>query len=206
MSRHRVYPAHAEARAHVLAPLDCLLDRDVVEQAAAAAGNNALKAAYEKGVQEGFRQSEAKLSGAAIALTESVRRLAVHQKAACEGLKHDVLRLSMAVARQVVMHELRTQPETIERVIVALLEEAEGRKIVSLRLSPADAKRIAASPVAATLAQVGVTVESSEEIRPGGCVLETGFGRLDARVETRLEEIASALMGGGTNHSQEVAE
>jgi flagellar biosynthesis/type III secretory pathway protein FliH len=38
-------------------------------------------------------------------------------------------------------------------------------------------------------------LQSSPEIKPGGVILETGFGKLDARLETRLDEMTAALLG-----------
>ena len=38
-------------------------------------------------------------------------------------------------------------------------------------------------------------MQASPEIKPGGVILETGFGKLDARLETRLDELTAALLG-----------
>lgn len=112
-----------------------------------------------------------------------------------EQSQRDLLRLSLAIARQVVMAEMKTNPRALGKIVARLLDEAEDRKVVAVRLHPEDAERFNRSAAAETLANAGITVQSSPEVGPGGVILETGFGKLDARLETRLDEIAAALLG-----------
>jgi len=129
-------------------------------------------------------------------MAQAVNRWKGEEDSLREAMKHDVLRLILAIARQVVMSELKSHPEAIGEIVRKLLDEAEGRKVFSVHLHPDDVKRIAASPLAHLLEEAEIAVHPSEEITPGGCILETAFGRLDARLETRIQELAGSLLAG----------
>jgi flagellar assembly protein FliH len=199
MSPARVYPPHAETRVHVLEPLYppvCASDDGANGSGEAApALDPAWQEAYQKGFDEALRQAGQTLLRAAQALAGAATRLQEEQKASQEGVKRDVLRLSLAIARQIVMGELRANPDAIGEIVSRLLDEAEGRRVLSIRLHPDDAERLKQTPAAALLQKAKVAVQTSQEVEPGGCLLETGFGRLDARLETRFGEIAARLLG-----------
>jgi flagellar biosynthesis/type III secretory pathway protein FliH len=94
------------------------------------------------------------------------------------------------------MGEMKTNPALVGEIVSALLDEAEGRKVFAVRLHPDDIERLKQSPGAVErLEKAKIALQSSPEIKPGGVILETGFGKLDARLETRLDEMTAALLG-----------
>jgi flagellar biosynthesis/type III secretory pathway protein FliH len=198
MSTWSLATAESEVRPHVLEPF-LLLTEDCDSDASES--ERLLQEMHERGRAEGRREAESALRTAAEALSASVHTLNSQVRSAREEMERDIVKLSLAVARRVVMHELATRPETILQIAHALLEEAEDRNVSAMRLNPADLERLRQSGASAALEQAGIALHGSEEIRAGGCVLETDFGRLDARVETRLDEIAGALLGG--DHSRD---
>lgn len=194
MSVSNVVEHESEVRPHILEPF---LSFEEVEDPAEAATSRLLQEAFERGAAEGRKAAEAELSSAVQAMAAGARELSAYRNAAQEQMERDVVMLSLAIARRVVMHEISTRPEVIVEIVRQLTEEAEDHKVSAVRLNPADLERVRASQAAATLQESGVALQPSEEVREGGCILETGFGRLDARMETRLEEITSALLGSG---------
>ena len=94
------------------------------------------------------------------------------------------------------MGEMKTNPGAVAEIVSALLAEAEGRKVFAVRLHPDDLERLKQSPGAVErLEKAKIALQASPEIKPGGVILETGFGKLDARLETRLDEMTAALLG-----------
>jgi len=185
----RVYPAHAEAKALVFEPLQA----PPSPQGQGDAGEEKRRA-YEEGLAEGRRLAEETLQPLAAALAEAARRMDQKTREALEALQQDALRLILAIARRVIMAELKTNPQAISDLLRNLLRDAEGRKVTRVRLNPSDIAHLEGTPAEEMLRQAGIQVLPAEEIAPGGCVLETGFGRLDARLEVRLDEVASALL------------
>ncbi len=188
---------------HVLEPFASSLDCSG-EGAGEGGGERVRQEAYQKGVQDGLRQAEqGKMFLAANALARAVEQLqAEFSPAAAQKRRAEILELSLAIARRVVMSEMKTNPGLVGEIVSALLAEAEGRKVFAVRLHPDDIERLKQSPGAVErLEKAKIALQSSPEIKPGGVILETGFGKLDARLETRLDEMTAALLGNQKSES-----
>jgi len=178
---------------HVLEPFTSSLD-----YSDEGGGERIRQEGFQKGLQDGLRQAEqGKTFQAANALAHAVEQLqAEFSPAAAQKRRAEILQLSLAIARRVVMGEMKTNPALVGEIVSALLAEAEGRKVFAVRLHPEDIERLKQSPGAVErLEKAKIALQSSPEIKPGGVILETGFGKLDARLETRLDEMTAALLG-----------
>ena len=210
MNTQKVYPADFDVRTHVFEPLGLsgaamadpeesrrarVREAEMLRQRHAEEAQRAQETSYSQGLEAGREAALQEMGQSVVALTAAAGQLSSEFGRVREDLKHQMLQLSLAVARQVVMAELKTQPDVIGDVVRRALDEAEGRNVVAVQLHPDDADRVARLPVAHLLEQAEVEVRANDELTPGGCVVETGFGRLDARVETRLNEIADVLLG-----------
>lgn len=197
---------HADVRLHVLEPFPTEFDAMAAEDGVPPEIAAALQESFQNGVVEGRRQVEAETLSLVQALRAGAEQLRAAKASLHESVVSDVVQLSLSIAQQVVMAELKTQPEAIGSIVQKLLDAAEGRKVTEVRLNPSDAACLQRLPVGAALQQAEIAVTPSEEIKPGGCVLETGFGRLDARLETRLEEISAVLLGARRDDLQDMEE
>jgi flagellar assembly protein FliH len=102
-----------------------------------------------------------------------------------------VTRTAVQLARQVVRHELATRPEIVARVA----QEAIGAIVLSARhlrvhVSPADHAHVAAGAGEALKARDARLV-SDPAVEPGGCVVESDLGQVDARIGTRWAAAAA---------------
>ena len=68
------------------------------------------------------------------------------------------------------------------------------KKIVAVRLSPDDAKKINLLEDT-KVADQNIKVLEDGTIASGGCVIETDFGSVDCQIETRWEEIKKSPGG-----------
>ena len=104
-------------------------------------------------------------------------------------------RLAMSIAKQVVRRELRTDPAQIIAVMretVALLP-ASARQ-VCVYLHPEDATLIR-EHLAAPGGDRAWSIAEDPMLSRGGCRVTTDTAQIDARVETRIASIASAMLG-----------
>ena len=104
-------------------------------------------------------------------------------------------RLAMAIARQVVRRELRTDPTQIIAVMretVALLPASARQECVYLH--PEDAALIR-DHLAAPGGDRAWSIAEDPMLSRGGCRVTTDTAQIDARVETRIASIASAMLG-----------
>ncbi|MGO8705152.1 MAG: FliH/SctL family protein [Candidatus Brocadiia bacterium] len=187
----------SEVVCHVLEPLGSPLDYSG-EEPGESGSERIRREAYQKGLEDGLRQAEQrKTFQAANALARAVEQLQAEFSPAAEQTRRaEILELSLAIARRVVVGEMKTNPGIIAEMVNTLLAEAEGRKVFAVRLHPSDLERLKQSPGAVErLEKAKIALQASPEIKPGGVILETGFGKLDARLETRLDEMTAALLG-----------
>ena len=104
-----------------------------------------------------------------------------------------VAKVATQLARQVVRHELSTQPELVARVG----EEAVHAGLMSARqivveVNPADLALVQRSALDA-LAARGARLVGQASIERGGCLVDTDAGIIDARIESRWADATLAL-------------
>ena len=104
-----------------------------------------------------------------------------------------VSRTAVQLARQVVRAELATRPEVVAQVaqeaVHALLVSARHLR---LRIHPGDQGHVAEA-AAEVLQAREVRLVADPSIEPGGCILESDLGRVDARIADRWAQAAAAL-------------
>lgn len=141
--------------------------------------------AAEAGREEGLGRAAAVL---VLAEAERERKLA--------ALAGEVAALALDVARRVLGRELAQDPGAVVDLAARALVHARERHEVALRVNPRDAPfvRRAESRLAALLVRApGITVREDAAVAPGGVVVETEAGRIDARVEAQLASLERAL-------------
>jgi flagellar assembly protein FliH len=110
-------------------------------------------------------------------------------------VERELLTLAMALARQIVRRELKTDPTQIIGIIrdaIAALPVAARE--VRVHLHPEDAA-VVRQNLAPTESERAWTMIEDPVMARGGCQITTTASRIDARLETRLAAILSELMG-----------
>jgi flagellar assembly protein FliH len=110
-------------------------------------------------------------------------------------VERELLTLAMALARQIVRRELKTDPTQIIGIIrdaIAALPVAARE--VRVHLHPEDAA-VVRHNLAPTESERAWTMIEDPVMARGGCQITTTTSRIDARLETRLAAILSELMG-----------
>ncbi len=157
--------------------------------------------AREAGYQDGYRDGQVALE----AFKESFARQMAAQFGSMlaqlddqwtgleESMALAVTRTAVQLARQVVRHELGTQPEIVAKVA----QEAVGAIVLSarhlrVRLHPADHQYVADGAGEALKARDARLV-ADPTIEPGGCVVDSDLGHVDARIGTRWAQAAAVF-------------
>ncbi len=124
--------------------------------------------------------------GAAIeGLRQEGRRLA-------EQARSDALEIGVLIARKIVERELSASLDPLFQLIrSAVRRDAESRPVV-VKVSPEAHRRLPDSP-GAQLSLVNVTVVADESLSAGDVVVESDQHGVDARLDTRLEELRREL-------------
>ncbi|HEX6999683.1 MAG TPA: FliH/SctL family protein [Gammaproteobacteria bacterium] len=155
----------------------------------------AQRAGFEQGRLEGLAAGREEMARQAARLAALVDSMAPQLKVLDDALLDQLARLVLAVARQFVRRELRSQPGEVVRVVreaLAALPASEAR--VRVYLNPEDAALVRDTLLPETLERPLHLIEDVT-LAPGGARLETDSSVVDASTETRLGLIAARLLG-----------
>ena len=148
--------------------------------------------AYAKGVKEGRKQGREELSQTVSALSEAAERLDGLRTELFNRSRDDLVRLVMLIAEQVIHEELREREDVILNCVTRALEEAMPAEEHHVRVNPEDLEKVNQNKPL-FLSRINglkhITVEEDESVSPGGCVVESNVGEVDATVETKFREI-----------------
>jgi flagellar assembly protein FliH len=107
-----------------------------------------------------------------------------------------MIEFALAVAERIVKREVVVDKELVMRQIKEALRRVQGVEQIKLRINQLD-EQLVRDHRAAVLQGVDsigeLVIEVDEKVPPGGCILESDSGSVDARLSTQLDNIAAAL-------------
>jgi len=158
--------------------------------------------AYEKGFRNGQSEGEAKALEEVKALLAYLKDLgqviALSQEKSIASAEESVGRLALAVASKIVKREIEIDETVVQNIVRESLEAVKGVKTIKLRVNARDMDRIRDHKDVLLRAADGISdfeIIEDPRVEQGGCIVETGFGVLDARIESQLQEIGRAFFG-----------
>ncbi len=192
----------------VLIPSPKVLKREVYE--ATRDARDVVTVAQERAkqiIEEAERQrdairEQARQEGIEQGLTEWNRILAQARQRSEElvkGWEDTMLRLSIRVAEKIVGEQLRLHPDTIVGIVREVLKSIRPGKHLSIQVNQAEAPQVRAR-IERLKEALGssseIEIVASASVPPGGCVIESELGIIDARLETQLKCLEDALVRG----------
>jgi flagellar assembly protein FliH len=162
----------------------------------------ALRAEYERGLQDGARAERERWTAEAArlreVLTSAAAALEARRAELLAGVEQDLVSLAVAIAGKIVRAEIEAGRPVAPAAVRRALELVGGRREVKILLNPGDVERVerCLPDLRRDLADLGrVTLEAADRVAPGGCVVVTAEGSVDAEVAVQLEEIERGLRG-----------
>jgi flagellum-specific ATP synthase len=156
--------------------------------------------AYEDGYAKGQDQSlqkerqkykpvEEMLAGASALVDE-------HQAAMIQNAPANAIDLAMALARNIVRKEMGKGTDCRIDALRRIVTMAVAHDSAKIRLHPEDEQTVA-SVLRETLPDAGLSnnfeLLLDKGIQPGGCLVETDVGTIDARIDKQLDAIEAEL-------------
>jgi flagellar assembly protein FliH len=151
--------------------------------------------AFEQGLAEGREAGRAEVRAQVERLSGMFYDLARPFEDLDSEVERELLTLAMALARQILRRELKTDPTQIIGIIrdaIAALPVAARE--VRVHLHPEDAA-VVREHLAPTENERAWSIIEDPVMARGGCQIASATSRIDARLETRLGGILSELMG-----------
>jgi flagellar assembly protein FliH len=151
--------------------------------------------AFAQGLAEGRAAGRAEVRAQVERLSGMFYDLAKPFEVLDIEVERELLTLAMALARQIVRRELKTDPTQIIGIIrEAIAALPVAAREVRVHLHPEDAA-VMRDNLAPTESERAWMIVEDPVMARGGCVINTTTSRIDARLETRLGAILSELLG-----------
>jgi flagellar biosynthesis/type III secretory pathway protein FliH len=106
-----------------------------------------------------------------------------------------LIELALEVARKLV-DDLPITAASVEAAISAAMRQVEECSQYLVYVNPADLALLEKATSSVLVVNDGrkMTVTASAEVSRGGCIVETPFGRVDARRETKFDLLKTAML------------
>lgn len=154
---------------------------------------------YQKGYEEGSQKERKKVVEMMAILEKIVKDLQVKKEAMLNEMKGKIVEIAIATAKKIIKKEIEEDSETVVRVVKEALKQIKQAQKITIKVNPQDwmkLKEVQPELLSSSLGEASVYIEKDEAIAPGGSLLETDKGIIDARIERQIDEVNKALSGG----------
>ena len=159
--------------------------------------------ARAEGREAGRVEGLADVSAAATALGEALRGVESLRTETVESVERDAVQLALDLAGKILAGALHARPELVVDVVQGALRRVSDRRGIAVLVNPADLDTLqgAIGDLQAQVAGIELCdLQSDQRVEPGGAIVRTTEGEVDAGVQTQLErarEVLAAALANG---------
>ncbi|MGB8955270.1 MAG: FliH/SctL family protein [Tumebacillaceae bacterium] len=171
-------------------------ERERVQAILLAEVQEAKELGYREGYEAACQAAEDQYAGKLDEVELLYRKAVDDRKQYLADSEPLIVDLACAVAQKIMTREVTVDREWVLDVVRAALEEIHDAGQIEVRVHPDDFERVQANRRGLRKEVPGQTellVLPDRVVEPGGCVVHTAFGNIDARIDTQLEEVRKAL-------------
>jgi len=154
-----------------------------------------IQQAHAEGMKIGRQQAEADFAKVSEALAQALLATGSLREQIMHEAEEDLLKLSVLIARKVMMREFACDPGIMAGLVQSAVELASDGAEIVVRLNPEELAVVAGSREFEALSgdKRRVTLKGDPAVGRAGCVVETVRGNIDAGVDAQLDEIFRRL-------------
>lgn len=152
----------------------------------------ASKKGYKEGYQAGYESGRAEMERLIDRLKVIIQAAIDKRREIVEDSEEQIVRIILLMARKVVKHITAKDEEVVVRNIKAALERVRGKEQIVIRVNSQDLQMATEhkEEFIAMLEEVkSLRILEDDRVDRGGCIIETDFGAVDARIASQLEEL-----------------
>lgn len=177
--------------------------RDALNKAkvqAAQIRETAEKEARESGHAEGFKKGELESKEEFKPFLETteniIKELGEFRKKMYSKVEREMVEMVISLVKKVIHFELSTRDDSVQEMIRLAVQSVLDKESMTIKINPADKEH--AENFRPELQHLfgeikNITFEPSTGIERGGCIIETNFGTVDARMDKLGDQIDKIL-------------
>ncbi|HSX11311.1 MAG TPA: HrpE/YscL family type III secretion apparatus protein [Chlamydiales bacterium] len=143
----------------------------------------------ELAFQEGFQEGLTSLNKHLLALDKELKLLR-------EEVQKKILPLSLKAARKIIGEELRLHPDRIVDIVLTSLKPVTQHRKIIIYVNKADLQALEESKnkIKKIFEHLdSLSIQERSDIEPGGCMIETEAGIINAQLENQWRALESAF-------------
>ncbi len=154
-----------------------------------------IEKSYQKGWNEALEKNREDVELICQSMNKAIEDLKQERDNIWSKCEKEIIKLTFAIAKKTVYEEVsQSNRRIIERVVSDAINRVKGKKILRVYVNPDDAERLRAMENSGfSNVSEAYEIVNDDKITRGGCKVITDCGGVDARVETRWNEIVSAF-------------
>src|SRR3989339_1645759 len=152
----------------------------------------AKRSGYEEGKRQGQAEIQQKMKEALETLNDAIKA----RKKIIKDAEAEILRLALKSAEQIIRSEVSLHRDVCLNIVSEAISRVSDREQVIIRVNREDAEYIKRYKDRLSGIVDGVkslSILEDSQIEPGGCIIETNLGYVDARISTKLDALQKAL-------------
>jgi flagellar assembly protein FliH len=167
----------------------------IVRKAMEEAGN-IREHAKESGLEEARRIAEETASDKVKEALETLNQAVIERKKIIKDAEGEVLRLALKVAEQIIKSEVSLHRDVSLNIVSDAISRVSDREQVIIKVNREDLENTKKykdriGSIVDGIKSLSIVEDSAVE--PGGCVIETNLGYVDARISTKIAAIEEAF-------------
>lgn len=157
----------------------------------------ARKKGWDEGREEGFKEGKAEVTRLTDRLHVILERAMDKRSEILEQTEGQIVELVLLISRKVVKTISENQKNVVVSNIAQALRKLKTRSEVIIKVNLADLQ-LATEHVKDFVEMAenakGITVVEDSSVDRGGCLIETDFGEIDARIQSQLHELEEKIL------------
>ena len=152
---------------------------------------------FEQGSQEGYEKGVAEVDRLIERMHKVLEAVMQRREEILQDTETQIVELVILMARKVIKILSENQKNVIMANTVAALRKVKTRGSVTLRVNIEDVKLTTAHAdefIQHVENVQGITVQEDSSVEKGGCIVETDFGAIDARISSQLTELENKIL------------
>lgn len=166
------------------------------EQKLADIESQAYEMGYAQGREQALELEKAKSDPLLEMLNKARSALAEHRHIIQKASRRDAVSIAVAMANSIIKHEIRRNPDFSRAILRNALNMAVGNDHIKIKIHPQDDDNVR-SIVDDELSDADfagkIEIIQDRNIQRGGCLIETDFGMVDARIDQQLSGLSNEL-------------
>ncbi len=152
--------------------------------------------AKESGLEEARRVAEETASDKVKEALETLNQAVIERKKIIKDAEGEILRLSLKVAEQIIKSEVSLHRDVSLNIVSDAISRVSDREQVIVKVNREDLENIKKykDRIGSIIDGIkSLSIVEDALVEPGGCVIETNLGYIDARISTKLSAIEEAF-------------